>query len=78
MINSLGEPQSVLLLGGTSDIGLATVRAWARTCRPRVTLAARPGSAPYDGRSGATCPRPGGNAEVDFDALDTNSHVALV
>src|SRR3954454_10597437 len=42
MINSLGEPQSVLLLGGTSDIALATMRAWAGVAGLRVVLAARP------------------------------------
>lgn len=42
MLNSLGEPQSVLLLGGTSDIALATAERWAETCRPRILLAARP------------------------------------
>mgnify|MGYP007097332948 CR=1 FL=1 len=29
MLNALGQPQTVLLLGGTSDIALATARAWA-------------------------------------------------
>jgi decaprenylphospho-beta-D-erythro-pentofuranosid-2-ulose 2-reductase len=29
MINSLGAPQSLLLLGGTSDIGMAVARRYA-------------------------------------------------
>ena len=42
MIDALGNPQSILLLGGTSEIGLAVVEAFA-TDRPlRVVLAARP------------------------------------
>ena len=36
MINALGQPQSVLLLGGTSDIALATVaRLGAHLPAPR-------------------------------------------
>jgi decaprenylphospho-beta-D-erythro-pentofuranosid-2-ulose 2-reductase len=43
MIDAVGNPRSVLLLGGTSDIGLAIVRRFAAGGRPlRVVLAARP------------------------------------
>ena len=42
MIDAVGNPQSVLLMGGTSEIGLAVVEAFA-TDRPlRVVLAGRP------------------------------------
>jgi decaprenylphospho-beta-D-erythro-pentofuranosid-2-ulose 2-reductase len=42
VIDAVGNPQSILLLGGTSEIGLAVVEAFA-TDRPlRVVLAARP------------------------------------
>lgn len=43
MIDAVGNPQSILLLGGTSEIGLATVRAFAADRPMRVVLAARPG-----------------------------------
>ena len=43
MIDAVGNPQSVLLLGGTSEIGLASVRAFAADRAMRVVLAARPG-----------------------------------
>ena len=43
MDNALGEPQTILLLGGTSDIGLAIVRELlspsARTVAPRTYAA---------------------------------------
>ena len=42
MINALGEPQSLLLLGGTSDIALALARRYAGGGGLRVVLAARP------------------------------------
>ena len=44
MMDALGEPQSVLVLGGTSEIALATVRALPRGRLRRVVLAGRPGA----------------------------------
>jgi len=41
MQNAFGEPQQVLLLGGTSDIGLAIVRAFDKSTLRRVVLACR-------------------------------------
>ena len=41
MINAVGAPQSLLLLGGTSDIALAIARRYARPGL-RIVLAARP------------------------------------
>ncbi len=44
MINALGIPQHLLLLGGTSDIALAIAEAYAAQAPGlAVTLAARPG-----------------------------------
>ena len=43
MLNALGEPQSLLLLGGTSDIALAVAEKYAASGGIRVVLAARPG-----------------------------------
>ena len=42
MMDALGAPQSLLLLGGTSDIGLAIARRYAADRPLRVVLAARP------------------------------------
>jgi decaprenylphospho-beta-D-erythro-pentofuranosid-2-ulose 2-reductase len=76
MIDALGRPQSLLLLGGTSEIALAVARAWA-DARPVVTLAARPGVRREAAAAGL---RDAGLEvhEVDFEALDTASHPALV
>src|SRR3954453_7985638 len=75
MIDALGRPQSLLLLGGTSDIALAVARAWA-DAHPGVTLAARPGvrreRAAADLRALRREVREG-----DFEAEDTASHPAL-
>lgn len=42
MIDAVGNPQSILLLGGTSEIGLAIVEAFAGDRPLRVILAGRP------------------------------------
>jgi decaprenylphospho-beta-D-erythro-pentofuranosid-2-ulose 2-reductase len=77
MINSLGEPQSVLLLEGTSDIALATVRAWVGVDGLRVVLAARP----TPRRSEAAAELRGLGVEVlelDFEAEQPHTHPDLV
>ncbi len=42
MIDAVGNPQSILLLGGTSEIGLATVETFASDRPMRIVLAGRP------------------------------------
>jgi decaprenylphospho-beta-D-erythro-pentofuranosid-2-ulose 2-reductase len=42
MIDAVGNPQSILLLGGTSEIGLAVVEAFANDRPLRVVLGGRP------------------------------------
>jgi decaprenylphospho-beta-D-erythro-pentofuranosid-2-ulose 2-reductase len=78
MLNGLGMPQTLLLLGGTSDIALATAEQYvARSARPRVVLAARPS----DRRDAAVRRLEGLGLTVeplDFDARDTGSHAAVV
>lgn len=43
MIDAVGNPQSLLLLGGTSEIGLAVAAKFAQSRPLRVILAGRPG-----------------------------------
>ena len=77
MINALGQPQTVLLLGGTSDIALALARAWARNGSPEVILAARPGERRDRAVAGLT--ELGLRVEaVDFEAEATSEHPALI
>lgn len=79
MIDALGAPQSVLLLGGTSDIAAAVVRRFAAAGRlERVVLAARPGPRRVQA---ADAVRALGVAEVhelDLEATDPDSHDALM
>lgn len=77
MINALGIPQRLLLLGGTSDIALAIARAYAAEQPPTVVLAARPGErrtrAAEELRAVGCEVR-----EVDFDARRPHTHTAVV
>ena len=78
MIDALGEPQSVLVLGGSSEIARATVEALPRARLRRVVLAGRTSAALDDaalalGRAGIP------TVEVaQFDATNTDSHGAFI
>jgi len=78
VIDALGEPQSVLVLGGSSEIARATVEALPRGRLRRVVLAGRP-SAALDDSANAL-----GNAGIptvevaQFDAADTDSHGGFI
>lgn len=77
MINALGQPQSLLLVGGTSDIGLAIAERLVGLGARRVVLAARPSE-----RVDAAVERVrAAGAQVEalpFEAADTASHAQLV
>ncbi len=73
MENALGEPQTILLLGGTSDIGLAIVRRLLNPTTRAVVLACRNVEA---GERAAAGLRYGGLAVdvVAFDGAATDTH----
>lgn len=78
MINAVGDPQSVLLLGGTSEIGWAILEALPRARLARVVLAGRP-SPELEARRTQLMGRGIASVEiVGFDALDTATHGAVV
>jgi decaprenylphospho-beta-D-erythro-pentofuranosid-2-ulose 2-reductase len=79
MQDALGNPQSALVLGGTSDIAVATLRALVGRRLRTIVLAGRSPEAMEAGpaaelrRLGAT------TVETEpFDALDPASHEALI
>jgi decaprenylphospho-beta-D-erythro-pentofuranosid-2-ulose 2-reductase len=77
MQDALGSPQSVLVLGGTSEIGLAVVRRLLRARARRVVLAVR------DPESAKTVAEEveelGGQVQVvAFDARSTATHRAVI
>lgn len=79
MLDALGNPQSVLLLGGTSDIGLAIVERLRGGGRLEVVvLAGRPGPALA---AAADRLRAAGIATVEtvpFDAVEVRDHDAAI
>jgi decaprenylphospho-beta-D-erythro-pentofuranosid-2-ulose 2-reductase len=77
VIDAVGNPQSVLLMGGTSDIGLAVVEAFASDRPLRVVLAGRP--SPRLDAARARLERAGCAVEtVEFDARALDTHADVV
>jgi len=77
VIDAVGNPQSLLLLGGTSEIALATAARYAARRPLRVVLAARP-SARLD-KAAERLDRLGAMVTtLPFDAADTASHPATI
>jgi decaprenylphospho-beta-D-erythro-pentofuranosid-2-ulose 2-reductase len=77
VIDAVGNPQSLLLLGGTSEIGLAVAERFARSRPLRVVLAGRQG----DGlTAAATRLRDAGCtvSTVPFDARRPETHAQVV
>ena len=77
MDNALGEPQAILLLGGTSDIGLAIVRELLSPATRSVVLACRNVD---KGEQAAAGLRHGGITVevVHFDGAATDTHAAII
>lgn len=77
MINALGQPQSVLLVGGSSEIGLAVVERLVRDQVRRVVLAGRPSARLSEGA--ARLEQGGAHVEVlPFEAAAVESHASMV
>lgn len=79
MLNAVGQAQNILLLGGTSEIGLGIVAEFLSRGPARVTLAARKSSSHID--AAVAQMRAAGATEVevvDFDARDTASHRQVI
>ncbi|MEV0947153.1 decaprenylphospho-beta-D-erythro-pentofuranosid-2-ulose 2-reductase [Rhodococcus sp. NPDC049939] len=79
MINAVGNPQTLLLLGGTSEIGLAICEEYLKKAPMRVILAALPGD---PGRDDAVTQLKAAGASavdvIDFDAIDTEAHPKVI
>ncbi|MFJ2129722.1 decaprenylphospho-beta-D-erythro-pentofuranosid-2-ulose 2-reductase [Streptomyces sp. NPDC087845] len=73
MKDAFGAPQSLLVLGGTSEIALATARRLIARRTRTVWLAGRPSPA-LDSAAAELRTRGADVRTVDFDALDSASH----
>ncbi|MCS4492164.1 decaprenylphospho-beta-D-erythro-pentofuranosid-2-ulose 2-reductase [Corynebacterium sp. ES2794-CONJ1] len=79
MLNAVGQAQSILLLGGTSEIGLAIVKEFLDKGPAKVILAARDKSPRLD--IAVNDVKAWGAQEVEvinFDATDFDSHPAVI
>lgn len=77
MIDAVGHPSSLLLLGGTSEIGLAIAERYLADGPVRIVLAGRP--SPRLADAAARLDRAGATTEtVEFDAKDAAVHTEAV
>jgi len=79
VFDAVGNPQTILLLGGTSEIGLAICARYLRDAPARVLLACLPDD---PGRDDAVAQMRSAGAKsvqlIDFDALDTDDHPQMI
>lgn len=79
VLDAVGNPQTILLLGGTSEIGLAICARYLRSAHARIVLAVVPDD---PGRDDAIAQMKAAGARsvelIDFDALDTDSHPKVI
>jgi decaprenylphospho-beta-D-erythro-pentofuranosid-2-ulose 2-reductase len=79
VLDAVGNPQTILLLGGTSEIGLAICERYLQNAHARILLAAMPDD---PGRDDAVAQMKAAGARsvelIDFQATDTDSHPKMI
>src|ERR1700758_1684780 len=79
MLDAVGNPQTILLLGGTSEIGLAICERYLRSAAARIVLACLPDD---PGRDDAVAQMKAAGARevelIDFDAVETETHPKVI
>jgi decaprenylphospho-beta-D-erythro-pentofuranosid-2-ulose 2-reductase len=79
VLDAVGNPQAVLLLGGTSEIGLAICERYLRNARARIVLACMPDD---PGRDDAVSQMKAAGAKsvelIDFEATNPDSHPKMI
>ncbi|OBI75361.1 decaprenylphospho-beta-D-erythro-pentofuranosid-2-ulose 2-reductase [Mycobacterium sp. E740] len=79
MIDAVGNPQAILLLGGTSEIGLAICERYLRNANARIILADLPNHPGQDNAIAAMKAAGAKSVEwIDFDGTDTAAHPAVI
>jgi decaprenylphospho-beta-D-erythro-pentofuranosid-2-ulose 2-reductase len=79
VLDAVGNPQAILLLGGTSEIGLAICERYLRNAHARIVLADLPD---HPGKDKAIAQLKAAGAKsvewIDFDGVDTASHPTVI
>jgi decaprenylphospho-beta-D-erythro-pentofuranosid-2-ulose 2-reductase len=79
VLDAVGNPQTILLLGGTSEIGLAICERYLQNAHARIVLAAMPGD---PGRDDAVAQMKAAGARsvelIDFEATAPDSHPKMI
>lgn len=79
VLDAVGNPQTILLLGGTSEIGLAICERYLQNAHARILLAAMPGD---PGRDDAVAQMKAAGARsvelIDFEATEPDSHPEMI
>ena len=75
MLNAVGQAQNILLLGGSSEIGLGIVKEFLSRGSARVILAGRTAEGNLDAAAEQVKAAGASAVElIDFDALNTDAH----
>jgi decaprenylphospho-beta-D-erythro-pentofuranosid-2-ulose 2-reductase len=79
VFDGVGNPQTILLLGGTSEIGLAICERYLQNAHARIVLADLPN---HPAREKAVAQMKAAGARsvewIDFDGVDTDSHPEVI
>lgn len=79
VLDAVGNPQTILLLGGTSEIGLAICERYLQNAHARIILAAMPDD---PGRDDAVAQMKAAGARsvelIDFEATDPDGHPKMI
>jgi len=79
VLDAVGNPQTILLLGGTSEIGLAICERYLRNARARIVLGVLPDDPLRDNAVEQMKTAGAKSVElIDFDAVDTDSHPGVI
>ena len=79
VLDAVGNPQAILLLGGTSEIGLAICERYLQNAHARILLADLPDHPRKDDAIAAMTAAGAKSVEwIDFDGTESDKHPAMI